>query len=157
MMMSDYEIIPHIGVGPVRLGMDRSAARDAMALPFQTFKKSSASKSATDAYLGNCFQVFFDDANTVQFIELSSPLRAIYKSVFVFEVRAEDVVKVVACDAEVDQSASEPGYSFIYPSLEMSLWRPTVPDEDQPENDYEGRYFSSVGIGKNGYYSRQNK
>lgn len=41
---------------------------------------------------------------------------------------------------------SEGGCTFEFPSLELSLWRPT---DDEAEN----QFFSTIGIGIDGYFS----
>jgi hypothetical protein len=45
--------------------------------------------------------------------------------------------------AEFDKSDPEVGVSYIFPSLEMSLWRPHITDNA----------FSTLGLGRLGYYS----
>lgn len=153
-MTNEHEINPHIGVGPVRLGMSCSEARSMIAVPFRSFKKSSTDVSLTDAYFNNCFQLFFDEADVVNYIELSNPIKALYKGIPVFDSKAEVIIAAISLDAAVEQSVLEPGYSFLFPSLDLSLWRPTIPEPDQAEQDNEGRYFMTIGIGRIGYFSR---
>ena len=152
--MDHYIVVPHEGVGAIRLGMNRHESRVAMALPFHTFLKSPTSRALTDSYLDNCFQVSFDETDKVEFIELSSPIWAVYKDVSVFQTEVNEIVEVMERDAVLDTSSPEADYSFIFPALALSLWRSTIPEDDQEENDREGRYFLTIGIGKHGYYNQ---
>ncbi|WP_244170753.1 hypothetical protein [Xanthomonas citri] len=47
-----------------------------------------------------------------------------------------------------DPFDKELGYSYVFPALELALWRP---DMEEPQ----GKYFSTVGIGCVGYFSRR--
>jgi hypothetical protein len=88
----------------------------------------------------------------VEYIELSSgaEFRAMYRGMDVFGTRAEDVVDRVATDAPFDSHDQELGYSYIFPDLELSLWRPVLPES---ADDPHGRQFCTIGIGVKGYYS----
>ena len=146
--MKTFHVVPHVGVEPVRLGMTRDESRAAMgaqSLP-------SALRSEKDLYYDNAFQVFFDSEDRVEYIELSknSIFTAFYKGINVHETEGDALVDIVEKDADFDENNPELGYSFIFPTLELSVWRPTVPED---ENDEEGRFFSTIGIGTKGYYS----
>jgi len=120
-----------------------------MELPVESFHKTGESP-LVDAYLDSCFQVFYDEAYTVEYIELSrnGPLTAIYNDLDVFATTAEQVVQHIGQHAAFDASDPELGYSYIFPDLDLSVWRPHLP-EDGPD----GQYFATIGIGKPGYYS----
>ena len=53
--------------------------------------------------------------------------------------------------AEYDPDDPEVGYSYIYPDLDLSVWRSTMPEGQE---DDEGRFFRSVGVGRAGYYAK---
>ena len=46
----------------------------------------------------------------------------------------------------------EVGYSYIFPSLELSVWRPPLPNNT---SDPDGRCFRTIGVGRKGYYSEK--
>jgi hypothetical protein len=144
-----YTIQPHQGLGPIQFGMRRAEVRTAMQRPVETFYKGGESP-LVDAYLDSCLQVFYDEADRVEYIELSSngPLTAIYNDLDVFATAAEEVVQHITQHAAFDASDPELGYSYIFPDLDLSVWRPHLP-EDGPD----GQYFATIGIGKPGYYS----
>jgi hypothetical protein len=151
--MNEYEVIPHVGVGPVRLGMPRAQVRLAMTRPPNSFKKGASAVHATDAFHDGAFQVFYRGPEpTVEFIELSSGLgvRALYQGVSVFETTADEVAARIMQEARFWAEDPELGYSYIFPDLELGLWRPSLPESPQAE---EVRSFASVGIGIRGYYT----
>ena len=61
-----------------------------------------------------------------------------------FEMPADELVAFITRLAAFDSSDFELGYSYIFPNLELSVWRP---DKEQP-------YFSTIGIGCRGYYKQ---
>jgi hypothetical protein len=150
-----YEVIPHVGIGPVRLGMSRDEVRRAMPGPCQPFLKAPDASHETDAFHESGFQVFYSGtAPEAEYIELSrdSGFRALYRGVDIFATPADAVVSHVARDAAFDPDDCELGYSYIFPALDLSLWRPVLPES--PE-DMDGREFSTVGIGVFGYYGKR--
>jgi|SRR6266852_100726 len=50
MNTDNWEIIPYIGVGPLRFGMNRSQARSLIEVPLSTFKRGPFATNDTDAY-----------------------------------------------------------------------------------------------------------
>jgi hypothetical protein len=147
--MFEYIVDPLRGIAPVLIGMSRDEVRRVMSEKPQAFRKTSASQYETDAFHGAAFQVFYaGDQPCVEYIELSrSPhLIAMFRGINVFETPAEDLVRLISQYASYDESDREIPYSYIFPSLEMSLWRPVVEDEER-------RFFSTIGIGIRGYYS----
>lgn len=146
--LENYNVVPLEGIGPVRLGMSRAQARVAMNLQSQ-IRTDHAHSPGIDFYHDNAFQVFFDAENRVEYIELApeSSFVAFYKGVRVHETLDPELLGVIEKDAEFDEDDSEIGYSYISPSLELSVWRPMLPDEG------ENGCFATIGIGKRGYYS----
>ena len=51
---------------------------------------------------------------------------------------------------DYDRKDSEVPFSFVFSELELSFWRPTIPED---EFDEDGRFFETVGIGVKGYYT----
>jgi hypothetical protein len=151
-IMLDYTIQPFIGVGPVRLGMSRDEVRRVMSEPAKSFRKVRTSHHETDAFHQSAFQVFYGgDHPTVEYIELSrdSVVRALYRDLDVFATPADEVIAHISRNSEFDQSDPEIPYTYLFRGLQLSLWRPTIPESDM---DTDGRYFSTIGIGKRGYY-----
>jgi hypothetical protein len=125
-----------------------------MAEPPRSFRKGPKARYETDAFFQNSFQVFYGgDQPTVEYIELSggSAVRAFYGGLDVFATPADDVVEFISHDSAFDPNGREIPYSYIFPDLQLSLWRPTIPESP---SDTDGRYFCTIGIGRRGYYNK---
>ena len=74
MSITQYSIEPLIGVRPILLGMTRAESRQHMVAEPLSFKKAPTlfpNAPEVDAYHDNAFQVFFDEDDRVEYIELS--------------------------------------------------------------------------------------
>jgi hypothetical protein len=132
--------------------MARGEVHRAMQEPASPFRKSMTSQWETDAFHESSFQVFYGgDEPTVEYIELSrgSTVRAFYRNLDVFSTPADEVVARISRDSTFDQGDPEVPYTYVFRGLQLSLWRPVLP---QSETDIEGRYFSTIGIGREGYF-----
>lgn len=125
------EIVPHVGIGKVRLGMPREEA---------------------DWLLDCGMQV--DSAGSppvVTFVQVSHRCHATYRGVDVFdEDRAADEVlaEVVALEG-LDPADYPPGrHEYTFPHLNMVLWRGEVSDEPGDQ----GYTFQAASVHSPGYY-----
>ena len=144
--MPTFVVEPHRGVEPVRLGMARADVHRAMPGGRVSFRKTPASAHDTDAWHDNGFQVFYGGLEpSVEFIEVSADRSYVvkYNGLDVFATPADELVKIVAADAPFDEADPELGYSYVFPRLELALWRPT---RERP-------YFATIAVGIAGYFS----
>jgi hypothetical protein len=151
-----YEINSGIGIGPVRLGSSPADVRAAMGGAPHRFNRWLA-EHATEAWHGSAFQVNYRGyPPTVDFIELanSSEFRVHYKGIDVFATRASELVARLSADMPYDPNHRELGYSYIFPAIELSLWRQVMPESD---DDRAGQFFDAVGLGIAGYFSGQQR
>ena len=144
--MKNYKVVPLKGVDPILLGMSRDEVHAVLGDQFESFTKVPNAQHPTDAWHENAFQVFYGGAlPTVEYIELSSSdsfaVHLFGQSVF--DLSAPDLVNCIQTHAAVDSSDPELGFSYIFPTLELSVWRPTQQD----------LHFATIGIGEAGYYS----
>ncbi len=146
--MQTFAVQPLVGIGPVLLGSPRDVVLAALG-PCASYRKSSSCQFPTDVWFGGGLQVFYGGvAPTVEYIELSSHagVSAILLGHDVFATPASSLVSLVQEHARVDDSDAEQGFSYVFPSLELSLWRPVA-------SEPEGHFFSTIGVGTRGYYS----
>jgi hypothetical protein len=145
-----FTMQPLVGVGPINFGMTRSEVRGTLANLGQP--KAVLRSPNTDCFFQNAFQVSYDDDGRVEFIETaaSSEFRVILHGHSLHEIPATDAIRLVSQFAECDRNDPEKGYSYIFPALQLSLWRPVLPSDP---DDSEGRHFLAVGLGKAGYFS----
>jgi hypothetical protein len=107
-----------------------------------------------DAFFESTFQVSYSVAvGVVEFIELakSRSFRALFDGVDVFATPASELVTLIERSAPWDPEDSELGYSYVFPNLDLSLWRPCVPDS--PTHG-DGQFFEAIGIGILGYFRK---
>lgn len=165
--MITFSVEPLVGVGPVRLGMSRQETRDAIDAPVVSFEKGPLSASPTDAFLENAFQVFYDKDDRAEFIEVSrnGPFMVLYQGISVFETTADEFLEAVSRDTNYDKDRPEQGYSFVFPEVGLSLWRQSLPEDEEDDEydmdgeDYEkpGTYFDTIGIGTSGHYGQETR
>ena len=142
------EIVPNVGVGPVRLGASREQVHSLLGPP------SEEIRDRREMFFDGLF-VDYDERGGVEFIEMSRSevFSAEFDGVCLHDLAAESALAVVMRHAAVAAENPELGYSYIFPSLQLSLWRGTQPSVDQAVDDSEGRFFEAVGIGVPGYFS----
>jgi hypothetical protein len=139
-----FLVTPLVGVGPVLLGMRRDEVRAVLGSEPVEFRKSPEAPHTTDAFHGG-FHVHYSRGSTVEFIEVARGfgLKAILDGVDALAIPAAELLRRLERRTTVDEDGSEPGYAFVFPEWELSLWRPVDSDT----------YFSTVGIGVLGYFS----
>ena len=150
--MNEYEVVPFTGIGPVRLGMSRAEVWAAMSADRTSFLKGPFSTHETDAWYENAFQVFYGgETVTAEFVEIASHvgIRVTFRGLSIFDTPVDEVVAHVSGFAPLDATHPELGYTYTFPELELSLWRPVISD------DADGRFFQSIGIGVKGYYTQK--
>ena len=145
-----FTMQPLVGIGPIKFGMTRSEVQDILADLGQP--KARLRPPNTDCFFRSAFQVSYDENGRVEFIETaaSNDFRVLFHSFSLHGMTAEDAVRLVAQFAEYDRDHPERGYSYIFPALQLSLWRPVLPSGP---DDIQGRHFEAVGLGTEGYFS----
>ena len=98
--------------------------------------------------------VDFNKEDQVEFIELakSEEFRGVFEGKCLHDLPADEAVAFVSQFGTYDTNDRELGYSYIFTDLQLSLWRGTIAEPDQPEEDPDGRYFEAVGIAVDGYF-----
>ena len=145
--MKKFDIKPGIGVGPVNLGMNRNEVLSVMG-------PAEFSNEESDAFLSG-FRVDYDTNNKVKFIELaeSNKYEALFNGRCLHHMPADEVVEYLSTLDSYNKDDPELGHSYTFRKLNMSIWRSTVPEPDQPIEDPDGRYFEAVAIAVEGYFN----
>ena len=101
-----------------------------------------------DTYYENALQVFFDEAETVEYIEVSrsSEIEAQLLGFEVFGVPAEALINLL--ETHTQMHSFDGGYTYCSEELSFGLWRPVLPEP----GDDEGIFFATAGVGINGYF-----
>jgi len=144
MEIMQFEVMPKIGIGPVKLGVERLEALACHGLRIRKLHETQASSHPTDAFYSSGFQIFYEGATPkVEGIELSrdSGFEIVMSGVKVLNLPvSEALVKIQEITGLMPLSEDE-GYTFEIPELGLWLWRPVI---ESPE----GEYFETIGIGK---------
>ncbi|MFC3626849.1 hypothetical protein ACFOKJ_12015 [Vogesella amnigena] len=150
--MKALHLQPLVGFGNIKLGMTRTEVLLMLGPCSTSFKNSPASLYPTDAWLNNGLRVFYSGTvPRVEYIELSrgAGFEVELWGHPVFSTKASLLIEFIELHSSLDREDPELGYSYTFPSIELSLWRPIV---DSPD----GQFFSTIGIGVHGYYSGVN-
>ena len=167
-----FELKTHIGVGVVKFGQTREEIQLALGKPEYSSKKSifnygdfSLPVPAKIGYYKNELQITFDNEDRADFIEFSgkdSEYIEVYLSdIEIFKTPAPQLIEKISftTNSEFDKDGNEIPYSYVFPSIDLAVWRQVVPILDEqsepiPESD-EGKYFWTIGIGKKGYFKKE--
>ena len=151
--MHEFQIEPHVGIDPVRLGASRSEAR--AALSSIGFPLENA-RGALDYFCEAAIQVEFDEQQRADFIGFSchQAFTIFYRGVNVFDTPAQDLFAVIAeRDGSGAHSFRAAGYCF--PSQIMTLW---YADSQYDRLGGEQRViWAQVGLGSSDYLDATRK
>ena len=167
-----FDLIPHLGAGRIKLGMTRQEIRSILGEPDYSSEKSisdygefSIPVPAKDGFFENELQISFDSDFKAEFIEFSG-VGAEHTEVYlngidVFKTPAPKLIKEItkSTNSEFNRENDEIPYSYIFPSIDLAVWRQVIPELDEEKEeipDYdEGKYFWTIGIGTKGYYKEE--
>ena len=144
--MRAFEIEPLRGVGPIRFGMSRDQVHEQLGSPQRV-------NDDREWFLSG-FAVDFDADGRVEFIEAarSANVRINFHGECLLDMSPDKAVEFVSKFAPYDPSDPELGCSYVFPALQVSLWRPTMPQSDQSADESEGSRFHAVGAATAGYF-----
>ncbi len=141
--MKNFEIICLSSIGPVQLGMTVGEVKDILGEPdFVNGKRQ-------------CFltgiMIDFDNDGKVELIEAapSELYSIVFNGIDVHRTLASKVIEQVLSKDNYDHEDPELGYSYVFTGLQLSFWRPVMPED---AHDSEGQYFESVAIGCENYF-----
>lgn len=144
-MKPKFEVQPKIGIGPVKLGMDRTSAIASMGLEPDSFKKTPMSQHPIDSFYEAGFQIFYEgEAPKVEGIELSRGcgFEATLSGENILELQVSEALLKIESAIGHKPTTDDEGYTYEVPSLGLWLWR-----QSNEPNDEEGLYFSTIGVG----------
>ena len=168
-----FNIKPHIGVGNLKFGMVREEIRKILGEPeYSTERESieyedfSLPTPAQDGYFENELQITYDEDFKAIFFEFygkdAEHLKVYLNGLDVFKIPAPQLIKKITATtgSSFDVDDREVPYSYVFPDIDLSVWRQFVPEQDEHNQEVleadEGKYFWTIAIGKKGYYSASN-
>lgn len=140
-----------MGIGPLKFGMTHAAVVDLLG---SNQVKSIAKEGFLpyDELFSSDFCIYFDVNGGIEFFEAVSPMHMefIYNGIDLFLTDSKRVIDFISQTHPLDAASSCPGCDFLFPDIELKLWRPAA-YSFLPE----GRHFSSLGLGNLGYFSQK--
>lgn len=171
--MLNFQVIPGIGIGPVHLGFTRQQVEEALGTGTQSvLPRDSEGHEKQGFFYPDCsLNVEYSDKESiVEWIGVSknTHFKVIYNDIDLFALEAEELVSLISKETPFDENDFELGYSYIFPELELALWRSSMPKDFEGDKEFEGeewynedlkksRYFQTVSLGIKGYYSNMPK
>lgn len=144
--MPEYEIRPREGIGSIKLGDSRENLRRELGSP-------SYSDATKDFFFNASLHAHYSALGTAELLVVASgPFVATFHGVNLLNVDADEALRIVAAVSPVDKGDPEYPMSCTFPSLDLNLWRSCLPHHDPSGG--AGRRFESVGVGRQGYFSR---
>jgi len=145
------DIVPHVGIGPVRFGMTRTEVEAAVAPLSGALPRRSKGRSSTiDCYFRGSLQIEFDPDGTASFIEVwcDAATLCTYKRHDVFDLPAPELFAIFVADDDSGSHAfAASGYLFT--KLIVALWEA---DEQYDRKRNESRLvYATVGVGDERY------
>ncbi len=146
-----FDIVPHVGIGPVRLGMSRAEVEAALAGVPQALPGHTKGSSATiECYVQASLQIEFEADGTASFVEVSShpAMLCLYKDQDVFDSPAPQLFALFAADDALGPHVYDP-LEYVFPQLIVSLWEA---DEQYDRRCNQSRpMYATVGVGDERY------
>ena len=138
--MQTFEILPNVGMGPIKLGMSKNEVQAELG------SSGAESLAVVFRYFNNNFQIAFDREDKVEFISLSltDSIKGIFEGSELLRLPAEEAVKVVS-DFDSEEKL-ENGCTSAFQNLNMSLWRDYKNDSEKTD------YFLEISIGVKDYF-----
>lgn len=142
-----FEVTPHVGIGPLRLGVTPAEVR--AAAPGHAISKIGRGREEMIDTLG--LTVDYSAGDVVSFIQ-AFPARGVRVSFAgrdVFVTPADDMAAAAVRQAAADPADFPPGrYEYLFPDPRLALWRGVVGEEPGDQ----GWAFTSISVHAPGYY-----
>ena len=111
--METLILVPYVSVGSIKFGESRDKVRSILG-HYREYKKNKFSKNSLDDF-GFC-QVFYNDQNQVEAVELYRNVELIYDKKNLFNLNAQEL-KILFNDPSVKENE----YSLDFPSYGLSI------------------------------------
>lgn len=153
--MEQWLVQPHIGVGPFRLDMSRQEFDRVFAEPPREISSRNPDRPKRLIFGRWGVHVTLNRDEQAEEIGMGpeSEVAFVFDGVDLLRSPANRALAAVRARAPYNTSHPEVGSLFIFPKLDMTLWRgytPTGPNDRTPE----GLHFRAATIARKGVYAR---
>lgn len=145
--MQVFDVIPHVGIGPLKLGMTQAEVRQAVA--GHTVKALQGCEEVVENLgLWVDYTPGFGGVNFVQAFKAKG-VRVIFAGADVFDTPADQLVtRIVRQEGLTPADFPDGRHEYLFSALRLMLWRGVVPDEP----DERGWAFECISVHTHGYY-----
>jgi uncharacterized protein YkuJ len=167
--MLNFRVIPGVGIGHIRFGFTRQEVKQAFGTePEAVLPRDSEGHEKQAFYFEGTFTMEYSDKDsTVEWIAVSrnGPFKVTYNEIDLFALEVEELVNLISKETPFDKNNPLLGYSYIFPELEMALWRPSMPKDFEGDEELEGskvwfeedlkksKFSETISLGIKGYYT----
>ncbi|MFF4541062.1 hypothetical protein [Streptomyces aureus] len=149
----DFDLVPPIGVGPLRIGMPRQSANTALDSLRDPSAISESDKPGQHVFRPSGLMISIQcTRDRLEAVELGRPStqtdRVTFQGLDIFATPARELVQRMAEHTPIEADPDDPA-SFTAADLLLGFWRPFAAD-DEPEEE-QGYFFSSVLLARPGY------
>jgi hypothetical protein len=148
-----FEVVPHVGIGPLRLGMTPEEVRAAAAAAGHAVEDVRGGDTIVPIGLSVDYSA---DGLSVVFIEAfrAPGVCLTFAGCEVFMTSADEMVAAIVQQEGLNSADFPPGrHDYLFPSLRLALWRSTISDEDDEPGE-QGWAFDSISLHVPGYYDQ---
>lgn len=140
--MGNLSIEPKKGIGKLQLGMTKSEVEECLKYytdEYEITREQNPERYHMKGAIKASFQTEYDSEGKVNFIQVSSAIKDVLNCVFqdidVFNTKAEELVKKIEMTSKYDRN-DDGGWTYEYPELGLSFWRPNILREADLEKDW---------------------
>ncbi|MBW5467088.1 hypothetical protein GPJ61_04260 [Brevibacillus formosus] len=141
--MDKLIIEPMKGIGKILLGMTKTEVDECLQYYTEKYEITYAKNPLcyhTKGAIQSFFQLEYDFDGKVNFIQIPSAIKNVLNCVFhnldVFNTKTEELVEKIDKISNYDRNHRELGWTYYYPELGLSFWRPNILKESDMQEDW---------------------
>ncbi|MDN4600737.1 hypothetical protein P5G61_05830 [Paenibacillus sp. F6_3S_P_1C] len=133
--MDELIIEPGIGIGKLKLGMNKSEVDEVIQYYVNEYEKGTSYFN----FFENAFKVEYDSSGKVKFIEIVSEFKNFFNctchNLDVFNTKANELVQNLNRISEYEEETNGET-QYIFTNIGLSLWRSSVFTEETMQEDW---------------------
>ncbi|QOR34931.1 hypothetical protein IMX26_15950 [Clostridium sp. 'deep sea'] len=164
--IENIQVIPYEGIGRIKLGLTELQIKNIIKTHYSNKKVNNDIVSAP------FFEVEYNEQGEAIYIELARDdsnkdlYPTLFKGIDIFNTKAKDLIPQITKYYEYNSNDINLGYSYVFPAIDLALWRPSIfEEEDKQEDWFKGMcqesqqfeirhmYFCFVAVAIKDYYS----
>jgi hypothetical protein len=140
--MTTLEILPHVGAGPIRLGMTRAEVQSVLASTPRRFRRGPESSRETDHFVARGVFAEYDEEGRCEAIELAAPAEPLFRGE---RLLGRPFAELLTWLRREESAVETDGAGLTCRSLGIGFYAPFA--ESEPQEPVE-----AVIVFREGYY-----